>query len=82
MRVKHAKEKRKRNIKRTKKSETRVQAIKYLRMYKPGGEAVVGDASAEGSTRRPGRMWKTQGAVRAAVFGLRSIWMCSGGEFV
>ena len=49
-------------------------------MYKPGGEDVVGDASAEGSTGRPGRMWKTRGAVRAAMFGLRLIWMCSGGK--
>ena len=73
LRVKHAKEKRKRNIKHTKKSKTRVQAIKYLRMYKPGGEAIISDASAEGLTRRPGRMWKMQGAVRAAVFSLQSI---------
>ena len=47
-------------------------------MYKVGGEDVVGDASAEGLNRRPGPKGKAQGAVKAAVFGLRSSWTCLG----
>ena len=37
------------------KSKTRILAIKSLKMYKMGGEDDVGDASAEGSSRRPGQ---------------------------
>ena len=54
------------------KFKTRILVAKISLMYKVGSEDVVGDASAEGSNRRPGPKGKAQGAVRVAVFGLRS----------
>jgi hypothetical protein len=56
------------NRERTEKFKTRVLAIDYLRMYKMGGADVVGDASAEGSSMRPGPKGKARGDVKATVF--------------
>ena len=43
-------------------------------MYKLGSEDVVRDASAEGSSSRPGTKGKAQGAVKAAVVELDVFW--------